>query len=77
MENTDQELFEDFSSVTTTTVIKKNWKLTYKGQEVTGTYSYEDDSWSLYEKDVEIDDESNLTQDEIDEIIDYVSDVID
>jgi hypothetical protein len=76
MENTNQQLFEEFSSVTTTTIIKKNWELTYKGKEVTGTYSYEDDAWGFHERNVEIDDESDLTEEEIDEIIDYVIDVI-
>jgi hypothetical protein len=72
-----EELFGDFSSVITTTVIKKRWDLTYKGREISGTYSYEDDAWGFYERNVEIDDESDLTEDEIDKIVDYVSDVID
>jgi hypothetical protein len=71
-----EELFEDFSSLTTRSVIKKNWSLTYKGQEISGTYSYEIDDWGYSERSCEIDDESELTDDEIDEIIEYVENVI-
>jgi hypothetical protein len=78
MENTDQELFEDFSSVTTTTVIKKTWTLTYKGQEITGTYSYESDAWGFFDKTVEIEEKhlENLSGEEIDEIHKFVEDAI-
>ena len=72
------EQFEDFSSVETSTVIKKNWSLTYKGQEISGTYLYEADSWGFYDRNVEINEEhlENLSGEEIDEILDYVEDVI-
>jgi hypothetical protein len=71
-----EELFEDFSSMTTRSVIKKNWTVMYKGQEISGTYSYEVDDWGYFDRSCEIDDESELTQDEIDEIIEYIENVI-
>ena len=74
----DEQLFEDFSDVVTATVVKKNWTVTYKGQEISGTYSYESDSWGFYDRNVEINEEhlENLSGEEIDEINDYVEDVI-
>jgi hypothetical protein len=74
----DDQLFEDFSDVVTSTVIKKNWSVTYKGQEISGTYSYEADSWGFYDRNVEINEEhlENLSGEEIDEIHDYIEDVI-
>lgn len=74
----DEQLFEDFSDVVTSTVIKKNWSVTYKGQEISGTYSCEADSWGEWDKNVEINEEhlENLSGEEIDEIHDYIEDVI-
>ena len=73
-----EELFEDFSETVTSTVVKKNWSLTYKGQEISGTYSYESDSWGYHDRYVEINEEhlENLSGEEIDEIHEYVEDVI-
>jgi hypothetical protein len=78
MENTDQELFEDFSDVVTSIVIKKTWTLTYKGQEITGTYSYESGVWDYSDKTVEIEEKhlENLSGEEIDEIHEFVEDAI-
>jgi hypothetical protein len=73
-----EELFEDFSSMTTRSVIKKNWTVMYKGQEISGTYSYEVDDWGYFDRSCEIDDEhmENLSGEDIDEIYDYVLDVM-
>jgi len=74
----DQQLFEDFSDVATSIVIKKNWTVTYKGQEITGTYSYESGVWDHSDKTVEIDEKhlENLSGEEIDEIHEFVEDAI-
>jgi hypothetical protein len=74
----EQELFEDFHSTVVSSRIKKNWTVTYKGQEISGTYEYDQDDWSFYEKNCYIDDEcmKDLTEDEIDEIVEYVKDII-
>lgn len=74
----DEQLFQDFSEVVTLTVVKKNWTVTYKGQEISGTYSYEMDSWCYSDRAVDIDAEhmENLSGEDIDEIYDYVLDVI-
>ena len=73
-----EEIFEDFSENVVSSVIKKNWSLSYKGKEITGSYSYEHDAWGYYERNVDIDEDclKDLTAEEIDEINDYVSDVI-
>ena len=74
----DEQIFEDFSENVISSVIKKNWSLTFKGKEISGSYSYEHDSWGYYEKDVEIDNEflDDLSEDEVDEIQEYVRDVM-
>ena len=74
----DHQLFEDFSSVVTATFVKKIWTVTYKDQEITGTYSYESGSWGFCDRKFRINEEhlKNLSDEEIDEIHDYVEDAL-
>jgi hypothetical protein len=72
----EQELFEDFSSTVVSSIIKKSWSVIYKGKEITGTYEYENDDWGLQEMNTVIDEGYTLTDEERDEILDYVKDAI-
>jgi hypothetical protein len=73
-----KELFEGFHSMEVKSLITKNWSVTYKGKEVSGTFSYESDDWGFSDRSTDIDKEhlDALTEDEIDEILEYVENII-
>jgi hypothetical protein len=76
----EEQLFEDFISYAETKIIKKCWSVTYAGKEITGIYEYQFgyDDWGYSSKTVKIDEEClrELTEEEIDEIIEYIEDTI-
>ena len=75
--DTTQEVFDDFQSNTTESRIVKKWSITYRGIEYDGTVTttYEiSGSWEDHE--YCITDSKDLTDDELDELEDYVMDLI-
>ena len=71
-----QEQFEDFHAVTISSRVVKTWSISYNGREISGRYEADQDDWGLSDHETTIDDESELTEDEIDAIITYVEDNI-
>jgi len=73
----DIELFNDFNSNITESRIVKAWSVTYKGTEYEGTLITTHEAWGSWEDtDYNINDPKNLTDDELDELEDYVMDNI-
>ena len=72
-----QELFEDFDSHTTLSRIVKSWSVTYEGIEYEGTVITTLEAWGSWrDNEFTIDDQKDLTDDELDNLKDYVMDNI-
>lgn len=70
-----QELFEDFNSNITESRIVKAWSVTYKGIEYEGSLITSHEAWGSWEDtEFKIDDKKDLTDEELDELEDYVMD---
>ena len=75
--DTTQEVFDDFQSNTTESRVVKNWSVTYKGIEYDGTVTTTYEIWGSWEDhEYCITDSKDLTDDELDELEDYVMDLI-
>jgi hypothetical protein len=72
-----QELFEDFDSHTTMSRIVKSWSVTYEGIEYKGVVITTLEAWGSWrDNEFTIDDQKDLTDDELDNLKDYVMDNI-
>lgn len=72
-----EELFNDFNSNITESRIVKSWSVTYKGTEYEGTLITTHEAWGSWEDtEYNINDPKDLTDDELDELEDYVMDNI-
>ena len=69
----EENLFEDFSSRTTSTRRIVAFNLMYKGIEVEGTVTeHYNDLWSDWDQEFTIEPNDDLTDDDIDNIEDYL-----
>jgi len=72
-----EELFDDFNSNIIESRIVKAWSVTYKGIEYEGTLTTYHEAWgSREDHDYKINDPKDLTDDELEELEDYVMDNI-
>jgi hypothetical protein len=72
-----QELFEDFDSHITASRIVKSWSVTYEGIEYKGIVITTLEAWGSWrDNEFTIDDQKDLTDDELDNLKDYVMDNI-
>jgi len=62
----------DFSKVMTSQRTVQDWELTINGKEVRGEYMVWYDEYGDTDWDVKIENQSQLTDDEIDQINDYI-----
>ena len=75
--DTTQELFDDFQSNTTESRVVKKWSATYKGIEYEGSVTTTYEIWGSWEDhEYWLLDSKDLTDDELDELEDYVMDNI-
>jgi hypothetical protein len=73
----DIELFEDFNSNITESRIVKSWSVTFNGTEYDGTVITTHEAWGSWEDtEFNISDKKDLTDEELDELEEYVMDNI-
>ena len=73
----EKELFDEFNSNIIESRIVKAWSVTYKGIEYEGTLTTYHEAWGSWEDhNYKIDDHKDLTDEELDELEDYIIDNI-
>lgn len=70
------EKFEGLSGSVTAFAQIIDWEVAYGDKSITGEYRESYDFWGEYEWDIKIHEQDKLTDEEIDEIYDYIKDNI-